>query len=160
MQRFYWLVEGGLAGCSCPGGAPRGSGGVVSLETDLRWLREQGIGAVLTLTEEPLDEEVLVEQGLAVLHLPVVDMTAPHPIQLMDALRFIDRQRATGRAVAVHCLQGQGRTGAVLAAYLVRDGMAPGEAIEHLREMCPGALSAPEQETAIEAFGERRDWVM
>jgi atypical dual specificity phosphatase len=160
MRRFYWLVDGVLAGCSCPGDSPGRAGGAVSLESDLRWLRERGIGALLTLTESPLDQGTIVEQGMDVLHIPVVDMTAPYPGQLMESLQYIDRHRANGDAVAVHCLQGQGRTGAVLAAYLVRDGMEPDAAIAHLRDLCPGALSAPEQETAIRAFGERRDWIM
>lgn len=160
MQRFYWLIEGVLAGCSRPGGDPRQSPDPSRLEDDLGWLREQGVGAVLTLTETSLDEDALERHDMDVLHIPVPDVTAPYPGQLIEALRFIDRERAQGRAVVAHCLQGQGRTGTVLAAYLVRDGIAPDHAIAQVRDLCDGALGVEEQERAIHAFAARRDWVL
>jgi atypical dual specificity phosphatase len=160
MQRFYWVIDDVLAGCSRPGGDPRWAGGVVSLEGDLRRLKDEGIAALLTLTETALDETALAGAEIESLHLPVDDMTAPHPGQILEGLRFIDDQRVHGRATAVHCLQGQGRTGTVLAAYLVRDGMPPEEAIERIRELCPGALGVVEQEDAVHAFATRRDWVL
>jgi atypical dual specificity phosphatase len=170
LPRFYWLVQGAVAGCSLPGGrgrdrmahydAPRPEGRTETLEEDLDWLRAQGIGAVLSLTETPLDEAALARHGLAALHVPVDDMTAPAPEEIERALGFIDLQRARGRAVAVHCLMGQGRTGTVLAAYLIRSGRTVGEAVRELRAICPGAIGAPEQERALEAFARRRDWIV
>lgn len=169
MIRFYWLTEQALAGCSRPGGierrglqAPDGTlrpevAGV--LEADLAWLKDQGIGALLSMTELPLPEEALARYELKSLHLPVEDMTAPTPEQLMQALEFIDWQRAHGRSVAVHCLMGQGRTGTVLAAYLIRSGSSPEEALKALRALCPGAVENPVQERALQAFAERRDWI-
>ena len=102
----------------------------------------------------------MLQHDMESLPIPVPDVTAPHPGQLMEALRFIDRQRAEGRAVAAHCLQGQGRTGTVLAAYLVREGVPPDEAIAQVRGVCDGALGVEAQEKAIHAFAQRRDWVL
>ena len=161
LQGFYWLERGVLAGCARPG--KRGYGAAEAqtmLETDLAELQEYGIGAVLSLTESPLDNAVVERFGMAYLHLPVDDMQAPEPEQLDRALAFIDRQRTQGRAVAVHCLMGQGRTGSVLAAYLIRAGRTPEQALRELRAVCPGAVSAPVQERALEAFARRRDWIV
>jgi atypical dual specificity phosphatase len=184
MQSFYWLVEGVLAGCSRPGGrdgapargpawdarrTPPGAPGAGdpsdgsdsgALEADLAWLRGQGIGAVLSLTETPLPAEALARYEITALHLPVRDLTAPTPEQLERALDFIDRQRALGHAVAVHCLVGEGRTGTVLAAYLVRGGMTAEQALRELRAQRPGALGTSEQEHALRAFAVRRDWIV
>jgi atypical dual specificity phosphatase len=170
LPRFYWLVRGAVAGCSLPGGrgrdrmarydAPRPESGTETLDEDLDWLRTQGVGAMLSLTETPLDEAALARHGLVGLHVPVDDMTAPAPEQIERALGFIDLQRARGRVVAVHCLMGQGRTGTVLAAYLIRSGRTVGEAVRELRTVCPGAIGAPEQERALEAFARRRDWIV
>lgn len=102
----------------------------------------------------------LARHGLAELHLPVDDLSPPSPAQLADALDFIDRHTAWGRAVAVHCLMGQGRTGTVLAAWLIRSGQTCAEAITDLRAVCPGALSSPSQERALEVFAGRRDWIL
>src|SRR3954451_10569223 len=89
MERFYWLIDGRLAGCSRPGG-PRAER--QSLTSDLRQLAEEGVGAVLSLTENPLEAQGLAESGLTVLHLPVPDMQAPSPGEILQALDFIDRQ--------------------------------------------------------------------
>ncbi|HEX8036929.1 MAG TPA: dual specificity protein phosphatase family protein, partial [Ktedonobacterales bacterium] len=174
-----WLIEGVLAGCGRPGGPDRrghklwsGGGSIPgpddqeqqrirhALDDDLAWLASHGIGAVLSLTETPLARGAIEQYGMEGLHLPIDDLTSPTPEQLDLALAFIDRQRAQGRKVAVHCLMGQGRTGTVLAAYLVRGGATAEAALRELRAVCPGAVGTPEQERALHAFERRRDWIV
>lgn len=164
---LYWLIDGALAGCGRPGSWSRRDGegtdraaAAAALDDDLCWLREQGIGAVLTLTETALIPGALSRHGLAELHLPVDDLTPPNPAQLDAALDFIDEQRAHGVRVVVHCLVGQGRTGTVLAAYLIRGGLPVDAALRELRAVCPKAVGSPTQETALHAFAERRDWLI
>ncbi len=165
MQRFYWVLADRLAGCSLPGGTQRGNERDAEMESaalhdDLDLLRRKGIGAVLTLTRSPLADAVLGDSEMAYLHLPVPDQRAPKPAQLDQAIAFIDAQNAAGRAVAVHCLMGQGRTGTILAAYLIRNGMTAAEALAEIRRRCDGAISSHEQEAALHAFARRRDWVV
>ena len=64
------------------------------------------------------------------------------------------------RRVAVHCLMGQGRTGSILAAYLIRAGATPEDALARLRAVCPGAVENPTQERALQEFARRRDWII
>lgn len=162
LARFFWMIDGALAGCSLPGQRGRGApaAGTASLEQDLAWLRSQGIGALLSLTEAPLDEQAIRRASLAAAHLPVPDLRAPAPEQFISALQFIDRQRAEGRAIAVHCLAGQGRTCTVLAAYLIRAGHTAPAAIASVRAVCPGAIESPEQVHALAAFAAGRDWLL
>jgi atypical dual specificity phosphatase len=87
-------------------------------------------------------------------------MVAPSPLQFVHALSFIDEQRGLGRRVAVHCLMGQGRTGSILAAYLIRAGATPEDALARLRAVCPGAVENPAQERALQEFARRRDWII
>ncbi len=174
---FYWLIDDALAGCSRPGEPEKrraharrdeqderdefdGADPRDALDRDLAWLRRQGIGAVLSLTETPLAEDVMARHDLATLHLSVPDLTAPTTEQLMRALSFIDLHRARGRAVAVHCLVGEGRTGTVLAAYRIRGGATPDQALRELRGHRPGAVGSKEQERALRAFAARRDWIV
>jgi atypical dual specificity phosphatase len=115
---------------------------------------------VLSLTETPLPEETLTQYGFASLHVPIGDFHPPTPDQFRAALAFIDQHRANGQAVAVHCLAGQGRTGSILAAYLIRDGQTPEAALAELRAVCPGAVENEAQEAALAAFATRREWLI
>lgn len=166
-HKFYWLIEGALAGCGRPGTWSRRDGdgadlaaATAALDDDLRWLAGQGIGAVLTLTETPLLPGALARHGLAALHLPVDDLTPPDPGQLTAALDFIDERRGRGERVAVHCLVGEGRTGTVLAAYLIRGGLTTEAALRELRAVCPNAVGSPTQEVALREFAARHDWLL
>ncbi len=170
MEGFYWLIEGLLAGCPRPGSRRRAPSRDIAPENDIResdalnedlaWLTARGIGALLSLTETPLDAAALAHAQMAVLHLPVDDLHAPTPAQLHYSLAFIDQQHARGHAVAVHCLMGQGRTGTVLAAHRIRAGATADASLTELRTICPGAISSPEQEQALHAFARRRDWIV
>lgn len=170
---FYWLIEDALAGCSRPGQRParrpvghpaadpaHDDQALTALDDDLRWLHARGIGAVLSLTETPLLPGALARHGLAELHLAVDDLHPPAPDQLERAIDFIDLQRSLGRGVAVHCLVGQGRTGTVLAAYLIRNGSDADEALARVRAVCPGAVGSPTQVDALRRFAARREWVL
>lgn len=155
---FYWLYHGTLAGSGRPGSHSPAMAS--SLEEDLRWLADNNLRAILTLTEDALPAEVLRRFGLSAIHLPVRDLTAPAPDQFIRALEFIDQSQADGRGALVHCLRGQGRTGTILAAYLARAGLNATDAIQRIRAICPGAIGTPEQERAIATFVHRRDWII
>lgn len=51
MNGFYWLIPRVLAGSGRPGGRPDFRNERQQLAADLDWIRSQGIGAILSLTE-------------------------------------------------------------------------------------------------------------
>lgn len=154
MFRFYWVVENALAGCSRPGA---GSG---NLDDDLTILRNHEVGALLSLTETALPLGALDRHGILGLHLPVDDFHAPTTMQMLDALAFLDDAQGNSTAVAVHCLAGQGRTGTVLAAYLIRGGLSAEQAISEVRAICPGAIEATPQTAALVGWAAERPWLI
>jgi protein-tyrosine phosphatase len=81
------------------------------------------VSAVLDLTGE-LPEARRFRELPDYLNLPVLDLTAPTPEQLGEAVDVVDRQVRAGRVVYVHCKAGYSRSAAVVAAYLVRTGLA------------------------------------
>jgi atypical dual specificity phosphatase len=83
---------------------------------------------------------------------PVPDFTPPEPDQIQRMIEFIDEQTEASRPVVVSCYAGIGRTGTVLACYLVHRGREPAEAITMLRELRPGSIQTPEQEAAVYAY--------
>jgi protein-tyrosine phosphatase len=64
-----------------------------------------------------------------VLHQPIDDFHLAAADELALVLRFMEEAVATGGRVVVHCSGGYGRTGHVLAAWLVRRGYAPDDAL-------------------------------
>jgi atypical dual specificity phosphatase len=135
---FSWLVPGKLAGMA----RPRSS--------DAEWLRDQGVTAVLSLTERAAPNL----DGLESLHEAVPDMRSPTLDQLHRCVSYIDAVVGAGGAVAVHCAAGMGRTGTLLAAYLVTRGHDAAAAIRAVREQRPGSIETPAQEDAIRKFAE------
>ncbi|MFN8537954.1 MAG: hypothetical protein U0232_10835 [Thermomicrobiales bacterium] len=166
-HKFYWLIDHHLAGSGRPGNWSRRDGdgpdldaAHAALDADLAWLRAQGIRAILTLTETPLLPGALDRHGLTGHHLPIPDLNPPSHAQLDDALDFLDEQRLLARPTLVHCLVGEGRTGTVLAAYLMRGGLTPDHALRELRIACPNAVGSPTQETFLRTFATRRPWLI
>lgn len=155
LRNFTWVIPRRLAGMALPtsaghAGWPR-AGGNADLERDLASLKELGVSAVVSLTREPLHGETLARCGLRGLHIPVEDMTAPSPEQIRRAVLYIDEHIGQG-GVVVHCMAGIGRTGTVLAGYLVWQGSTAQDAIEEIRVGRPGSVETFEQESSIHRF--------
>ena len=123
---------------------------------DLLWLRRNGIDMVISLTEDPLPRRYVNEAGMMAIHIPVPDLEAPTGEQLQLAVDTIARAGQSGMAVAVHCTAGKGRTGTILAAYFVDQGLSADAAIKRVRNLRRGSVETLEQEEAIAEFARRK----
>ena len=142
---FSWLIENVLAGSGQIGGW----GYDDQLQSDLNSLRERGIGVVISLTESPLQADLVEARGMAYFHLPVPDMHPPVLQDIIAFIQYVEQSVAEGRPVLVHCSAGLGRTGTMLASYLVYKGSNTVDALAHIRAMRPGSVEPPDQELAV-----------
>ena len=143
---FVWVVPGQLAGCPQPGVTN-------PVEYDLQLLARVGITTLITLTETDLEQAPLKEAGLCNLHLPIYDRGAPSMRQIYMLLHRMLRLVEQGDVLAVHCLAGLGRTGTVLAAWMIKEGgLSAEEAIRRLRLLQPGFIQSQEQEEFLLIF--------
>lgn len=144
---FHWLVPGKLAGCPMPGV-------VFAIDHDLALLRGMGVTVLVNLTEREMSAERLAAFGLRSYHLGIVDRGAPPLLWAKLLLAKIEVMLREGEVVAVHCLAVLGRTGMVLAAWLIREGLTADEALRRLRTLDPGFVQSQEQEDLLHALEE------
>lgn len=144
---FLWLQRGSLAGTPLPGVFH-------DINYDLAALRRVGVTRLITLTEQPLNDERLAPFGIRSLWHPVVDMAAPSLMEGIAICGDIKQLIDDGEVVAVHCLAGLGRTGTVLAAYLIWQGSAALDALEAVRRVEPRWVQSQVQVSFLEKFAE------
>jgi atypical dual specificity phosphatase len=139
---FSWLLQDKLAGSGMP----------TSFE-EINWIRKQGVRSIVTMTEEGLPDSWV--DGLKYLHVPTEDLSAPDIEKIDAAVEFINEQIKSKDPVMVHCAAGIGRTGTILASYLVKyQKMSAKEAIYKVREERPGSIQSESQEIAISVYEE------
>jgi atypical dual specificity phosphatase len=139
---FSWVIEGKLAGCGLP-----------VTEDEFKWVVDKGIKSIVTVREVPLPSEWFDAGDTDYMHLRIEDFGAPTMEELDEVVDFIDKKIRTGKPVLVHCAAGKGRTGAVLAAYMVKkQNLTAKQAIEKIRIMRPGSVQSITQETALSMY--------
>lgn len=111
----WYLVEvdpGKLWRCSWPKSAEHLAG-----------LKAMGVEVVVNLCDERSQDDAVRAAGMEPVNIPIVDNTVPTEEQAGQFLAIKKRK-------AVHCEQGEGRTGCMVAAYRVLvNGWKPEDAL-------------------------------
>lgn len=142
--RSYWAGDRLLAGCY-PGdrdltvarkklAAILGAG--VTHFVSLMEADEVGHWGVPFTPYEALAREAAGGVEPEVVRHPIVDQSIPTPAEMQETLDRLDAIRAAGGTAYVHCWGGKGRTGTVIACWLIRHGIAtPEGAVAHLQTL-------------------------
>jgi atypical dual specificity phosphatase len=134
---FTWIVRGQIAAMAMPE--------IRELDT----LREMGVSLLVSAVPTLFNPEAARRAGLRQLHIPIEYCCAPTREDIRDFVDAVRDELADGGKVAVHCVGGIGRTGTLIASYLVSEGMEPHEAIAFVRRRRRGSVENFAQETAV-----------
>ena len=116
---------------------------------ELEALVREGVSHLVSLSPDAPPPDSPVE-GLTVHYIGVEDFKAPTMDQFRQFIAICQAAEEAGEGVAVHCRMGHGRTGTMLAVYLVWSrGMEARAAVAEVRRARPGAVESLEQEEAV-----------
>ena len=136
-ENLWWVIPGKLAGVRKP------------IAEELTELQMAGIGAVVSVMDDPSNLDVYEQSGIPHLWLPTKGGTAPSREQIQELQHFIDSQNQIGKAVAVHCTSGRRRTGTMLASYLIHAGSSYDSAIQTIQDANPDVELREAQSTFL-----------
>jgi len=129
----FWIEEGQLLAGKYAGAKEES----VS-RRKLRALATSGVTLIVDLTDA---DDRLAPYGnflpdlMHRVTIPVRDLRAPSLEQIAAAVEVIDAEIGQGGIVYIHCWGGCGRTGAVVAAWLVSKGWSAETALDHYAQL-------------------------
>ena len=124
-ESIWWIRPGQLAGMQKPA------------VHELASLQAAGIGAIVSVMDDPANLDWYQDAAMPHLWLPTTGGTAPTVKQVDEFWAFATAQLDAGKAVAVHCSSGRRRTATFLGAYLIRSGATYEEAIAAIAQANP-----------------------
>ena len=139
-DNFSWIIEEKLAGSAIP-----------TSKEEIDWIKQEGVKSIVTIREESLEDEWIKDVNY--LHVHSNDMGIPEFSDLVNSVDFIHQRITNDEPVMVHCLAGLGRTGTILACYLIKyEDMTADDAIEKVRRERHGSIQSFSQEEIIFRF--------
>lgn len=106
--------------------------------------KKMGVTLVVRLNKPQYDKKKFTRAGIKHLDLYFLDGSTP-PDHIVD--QFLAAAEAEKGAICVHCKAGLGRTGSLIALYIMKHtGFPPADFIGWIRIARPGSILGPQQQ--------------
>jgi len=115
-------------------------------------LKQEGITADISLEEERVDAPFGIDMYV---WIPIKNHTAPTSEQLDFAVATIEKLVGMGKKIYVHCQNGHGRAPSVVAAYFIKQGKSPDEAIAFVKAKRSSIHLEDSQKESLVEFSKR-----
>lgn len=147
---FSWVIDNKLAGSGTPMTAEQ-----------YEWLIKNNIRSIVTVREFPLPEKWLINNSKLEVEKDykfeyVKDYGVPTLKVLDEIVDYINKKiNDEKKPLVVHCAAGKGRTGTILAAYLMKiESLSSYDAIKKIRIIRPGSIQSKLQEETLHKYEE------
>ncbi|CAH0596898.1 unnamed protein product [Chrysodeixis includens] len=141
--KFSWVIPKKIAAMAFPRN-----------KENLKYLVNQGITHLVTLTagkKPPVDDIARLRWS----EVPVEEFETPNVEQVKKFIDVCKKSDKNGEVMAVHCRQGRGRSGVMLACYLVHfHRFLPDQAMNVIRMIRPSSLDSDEHEESVGRYFE------
>ncbi|CAG4939674.1 dual specificity protein phosphatase 23-like [Colias croceus] len=141
--KFSWVIPKKLAAMAFP-----------RHKENLKFLVNQGITHLVTLTagkKPPVDDMPRLKWT----EIPVEEFDVPTVEQIEKFIDICKKADKNGEVLGIHCRQGRGRSGVMLACYLVHfHRFDPEQALNVIRMIRNGSCDFCEQEEAVGRYYE------
>jgi atypical dual specificity phosphatase len=145
---FSWVIDNKLAGSGTP-----------MTSEQYRWLIKNNIKSIVTVREFPLPQKWLLDNEKETIindykFVYVKDYGVPSLEVLDNIVDYINiKITKEKKPLVVHCAAGKGRTGTILAAYLLKqDNISSQDAIKKIRSLRPGSIQSKIQEEILHEY--------
>lgn len=137
-DNFSWVVDKFIAASEYPDN-----------EEKLKFLKDQGIGSIVTLSEKKIDDSLLKKYKFRNLYLPIKDFDIPKYSDVKKFLTWMNLMEKWEIPTLIHCDAGIGRTGTMLAIFFISKGKNPKESIDLVKNIRNYNLESLKQEKFI-----------
>lgn len=136
---FNWVADEVIAGSSKP-----------YFSEQFNFLHNERIKVIINLTKDPLIKTDQLDK-FTIYNIPISDFSIPTYEQINEFWQICKKHEKRNEAILVHCMAGCGRTGTMLAIWLLLKGVVQTgeEAVDQIRLLRPCSVETMEQENLI-----------
>jgi len=142
---FNWIVPDKFIAMCSPTTVAKRTEVAITHTPDyyIPYFKRNNVTAIVRLNNAEYDRQGFTSQGVQHYDMYFIDGTAP-PVSIVE--RFLEVAEETSGVIAVHCKQGLGRTGTLIACYIMKHyNFSAAEAIAFIRIQRPGSVVGPQQ---------------